>query len=344
MTQPVDDNTPAVTDEPPPRPVWASKAPDSEWCPPAWDAVLRELVPGWPGLTSAPGSLDAETAQDRAGPWHVVAASRRGRLHAHRGEYREDAIAVRTFADGWCGAVADGAGSATWSRVGAAVATHTFCTRVATSSGAPAERATRAAHAVFDTLRALSERLDIAPRTLRTTLLAVAAIDTDILTLQVGDGGIVLVAHDGTISATQAGDAGEYSGDVMHFLPDDRTGERLADSLHVASATSVRAVLLATDGIEDPWYPLPRHAAMLVDSLERGVTDDVAAHVAAATSVQFAWRGRVIQHSAQDSATLAEWMTFEKRGENDDRSLLFARCSAANTTGAAPATTGDAPG
>ena len=173
-------------------------------------------------------------------------------------------------------------------------------------------------------MRALATRVDVPPRALRTTLLAVAIDGDELITVQVGDGGIVLVDTDGSIRAPQLGDSGEFSGDVTHFLPDDGTGERLAASLHVTRADGVRAVLLASDGIEDPWYPLPRHAPMLVQSLEHGVADTTAAAIAAATDVIVTSRGPVAEANVPVSA-LAEWMTFEKRGENDDRSLLFAR-------------------
>ncbi len=318
---------PAVTDESPPRASWSSRAPESVWCPAPWHALLHDLVPAWeaPGAGDSTGdSTDVVTGSLSAGAWSVIAASRRGRLHAHRGDHREDAIAMRRIESGWCGAVADGAGSAPWSRIGAAVATHTFCATFAARTGPSRPRATAAADATFATLRALAEAFGVPPRALRTTLLAVAVVGDEILTLQVGDGGIALIGHDGVAQLPQAGDSGEFSGEVTHFLPDDGSRERLVASLHVSAASAARAVILASDGIEDPWYPFARHAPLLVESIEHGVTDARAAAIHAANGVQFAWRGEV--RTAHDAATaLGDWMTFEKRGENDDRSLLFAR-------------------
>ncbi len=330
-----------AADEPPPRPTWANKAPESPWCPSEWLSHIETLAPGWKAPAwalaaangpSENGAPDAVGEQAAFGAWAVVAASRRGRLHAHRGEYREDAVAARTLPDGWCGAVADGAGSASWSRLGADIATHTFCGAFAETRGTPSERATMAARAVYATLRAVAEKLEILPRTLRTTMLAVAMVNDELLTLQVGDGGIVLYGADGRVTAPQAGHSGEFSGDVTLFLPDEGSGERLAASLHVAKASTVHAVLVASDGIEDPWYPLPKHAPAIRESLERGVSDALAATIESATSVQSTWRGPVVTAPSPIDA-LAGWMAFEKRGENDDRSLLYARVVHASGVG-----------
>lgn len=324
MTEPIEESVPPVVDEPPPRATWSSRPPDAAWCPPEWEPLLLTLVPEWRASALAGSDVDVVTATIQQGQWTVLAGSRRGRLHAHRGDHREDAIALRVTDHGWCGAVADGAGSAPWSRIGATVATHTFCAVFAAATGPSRARAATAADAVFDTLRALATAFDIPARALRTTLLAIAVTDHDVVTMQVGDGGIVLVDADGTASSPHLGDSGEFSGEVTHFLPDDGSRERLQASLHVVPRTQVHAVLLASDGIEDPWYPLPRHAPLLITTLTDGVNDDRATEVLAANGVAFSWRGPVCL--ADDPSTaLGHWLSFEKRGENDDRSLLFAR-------------------
>ncbi len=54
-----------------------------------------------------------------AGGWFLLGASRRGKLHAHEGAYREDEFAF-AVANGWnFAAIADGAGSRPMARVGA---------------------------------------------------------------------------------------------------------------------------------------------------------------------------------------------------------------------------------
>lgn len=315
--------------EPPPRPVWATIAPTAPWCPAEWDAVLARVVPSWATRESrsAPSGRDVPDAigvEQRDAAWALVGAARRGRLHAHRGEFREDAIDARGFDLGWCGAVGDGAGSAAWSRIGSTVATHTFCTVAAATIGPAEERARTASRAVFETLRALAAALEIAPRLLRTTLLAVVYTADHIACVQVGDGGIALIRTDGTVLSPQSGDAGEFSGDVTLFLPDDGSDARMISSVQSLAAESIRGVLLATDGIEDPFYPLHRHAGAVAQMIEHGVDDVLASEVAAASSVRVEFRGPVLDASDRVRALL-EWMAFEKRGENDDRALLYAR-------------------
>ncbi len=320
MTAPPDDTTPSLIDEPPPRAVWGTRIPDVAWCPPEWASFLPDV-----DVRDAIDAPEVAHRSLRQGPWALIAASRRGRLHAHRGDHREDAIAMHEHATGWCGAVADGAGSAPWSRLGAAIATQTFCAAFVAATGPLGPRATAAARVSHDALRQFAQQSDIPLRALRTTLLAAAVDGNQLATLQVGDGGIVVVGRDNTVTLPQAGDAGEFSGEVHHFLPDDGSLERLVASMQIMSLASVRAVLLVSDGIEDPWYPLARHAPLLVESLEHGLTDERAAAIAVANGVQHAWRGTVAT-APDPAAALGEWMTFEKRGENDDRSVLFARC------------------
>ena len=88
------------------------------------------------------------------------------------------------FEHGWCAAVADGAGSATYSRLGAAIATHvaTHAVREALQHGradtaepALLGRALQAgATAANDALRTFATHCGLALRDLRTTLLVAA--------------------------------------------------------------------------------------------------------------------------------------------------------------------------
>jgi hypothetical protein len=136
--------------------------------------------------------------------------------------------------------------------------------------------------------------------------------------MQVGDGAMALQQHDGTLVHPHAAATGDFSGEVAHFLPDDGALEVLQQSIGTHAAAPVRRVLLASDGVEDPWYPFTRHAATLFDVLTRGV-DDAAV---VPTGLLSAWRDSVTQ-AADPVHALSEWLAFEKRGENDDRTLCL---------------------
>ena len=79
------------------------------------------------------------------------------------------------------------------------------------------------------------------------------------------------------------------------------------------------SIIIASDGVDDPWYPFARHAPTLVAQLRDGVRDDNAL----AAGVTQSMRGPVLGGNDPVHA-LMEWLAFEKRGENDDRTLFVA--------------------
>lgn len=315
--------------------MWTANVPPAPWCPDAWREALEAVAPGLftIGSASSHTAPDGVTASyhEAAGSrltgdgWSLVLASRRGRLHAHRGEHREDAGALLHFAAGWVAAVADGAGSAPWSRLGSAIATHvvTHALRDRLDHGkapaaqlAPALRdASLATHAA---MRRFADLVSIAPKELRTTLLAAVRHGDAIGVLQVGDGAMALRRTDGTLIHPHAAATGDFSGEVTHFLPDDGAVEQLIASAGVHDARQISAVLIASDGVEDPWYPFTRHATTLFDVLTRGASDAAVLP----TGLVPAWRDAVAD-AADPVHALAEWLAFEKRGENDDRTLCL---------------------
>jgi hypothetical protein len=320
-------DTPAV--DTPPRAVWTSTPPTTLWCPDEWREHLEAVAPG----LVVPVDVD-DTSSDAVGerlvaqPWHLLLASRRGRLHAHRGEHREDAGSITATPLGWCAAVADGAGSAPYSRLGAAIATQAFTRSVqAALSADTSESATtaqdtltsamqHAATASNAAMRDFAERTGLAHRDLRTTLLAAALHGDTLALMQVGDGAMALRHADGRMSHPHAAATGDYSGEVAHFLPDDGALEQLQQSLVVQQRADCVGLVLATDGVEDPWYPFTRHAGTLFSQLASGSNEaDVLP-----TGLTSAWQDRVL-HASDPVQALTAWLGFEKRGENDDRTL-----------------------
>jgi len=319
-------DVPAPSDFAPPRATWSVKAPDSPWCPEHWLGHLALVAPGLRPPEGIDEPIEATGARVSSGRWTLLLASRRGRLHAHRGEHREDAGALLSFAHGWCAAVGDGAGSATWSRLGSAIATHvvTHALRDALKHGAASADALpaamqQAATAGNAAMRRFAGLAEIALRDLRTTLLVVAVHGGAMASMQVGDGAIAFVLNGNGAHLPHLGDSGEFSGEVTHFLPDDGAIERLLASIVVRDAAAGLAVVAASDGVDDPWYPFARHTPALFAQLRDGVTDDNAN----AAGVVQPWRGPVLGAADPVHATM-EWLAFEKRGENDDRTLFVA--------------------
>jgi hypothetical protein len=319
--------------EAPPRAVWALHAPEAPWCPDEWSAWLDEAAPGLRGrhdATAERHGSDAAPAEAvgtalRADGWSLVLASRRGRVHAHRGEHREDAGALLRFSGGFVAAVADGAGSAPWSRLGSAIAvdviTHALRDALhhgqAPAAALPAALTSAAANA-HEAMRRFAERAALPPKALRCTLLVVTVHAGQIGVLQVGDGAMALKRRDGTLVHPHAAATGDFSGEVAHFLPDDGALEVLQQSAAVYHAADIEAALLATDGVEDPWYPFTRHAGTLFDVLMRGSENAAVLP----TGLALSWTDSVT-NAADPVHALAEWLAFEKRGENDDRTLCL---------------------
>lgn len=307
--------------------MWTSAPPTTAWCPDEWREHLEAVAPGLVVPTSDQDS-DAIGEQLAADQWQLLLVSRRGRVHAHRGEHREDAGSITATPHGWCAAVADGAGSAPYSRLGAAIATQVFThsmqaalgpdtsTSAATANDILANAMQHAATASNAAMRDFAERTGLAHRDLRTTLLA-ATLHSDTLALmQVGDGAMSLRHADGRMSHPHTAATGDYSGEVAYFLPDDGALEQLQQSLVLQPRADCVGLVLATDGVEDPWYPFTRHAGTLFSQLARGSSDADALP----TGLTSAWHEPVL--SAPDRVqALTAWLGFEKRGENDDRTL-----------------------
>lgn len=322
--------SPAV-EEPIVAATWQNLPPRDAWCPPE---VLAH-APGW--VAHVPTADVHVFAEDVAPGWRAVAASVRGRSHAHRGDHREDAFAVRRHDGLVVLCAADGAGSAALSRVGAEIACRETADRVVAKLGP--ERAylrerqrDELAHAVghaiglsvWETCRLLHDLAaasGTSPSAFRCTLLVAAWYASDaseiVVTSQVGDGAIVAWRRDGTSMRLGDADSGDFAGEVRTFVPDAQAPER-ASHVRVSDATALEALALLTDGVDDPWHPIEAHAPALLAQWRDGAVAEV-------PKVTQTFRGPVLG-TADAGPALATWLGFEKRGENDDRTaVLFAR-------------------
>jgi hypothetical protein len=114
-------------------------------------------------------------------------------------------------------------------------------------------------------------------------------------------------------------DGGEFSGDVTCFVPDACADARGAE-VHHAALADVTDVLVASDGVEDPFYPIARTGAALFGQLRDGTGAPLADFQRQPTVGPAVGPDAPAADAA--AARLAEWLTFEKRGENDDRTAV----------------------
>ena len=255
-----------------------------------------------------------------------VAASRRGRRHAHKGAYRDDAAAVRYCEDtGWhVAAVADGAGSATLSRQGAEIAVTTMTQllpeRLASLPESDFElrnvelceclisTATEASRKIEEDAMFSSHRVEDF-----STTLIVSAVKRDgdqwlCVSFSIGDGGCVIWdAETLQVIPMSLADSGEFAGETR-FLDSKVLGDtdKCLDRLFVRRIDSFTALFLMSDGVSDPWFETE---AALQDSEKWAVF----------------WSEQMEAIFASDATGISEgllkWLDFFIAGEHDDRTI-----------------------
>jgi len=332
-----------------PKPAeWKTQPAIEDWCPPAIGAQYPEL---------RNHHYQDNYAMERVlrNSWRVAGATRRGRLHAHQGTHREDAVGFTSGVNFTVLTVADGAGSSKLSRLGSQVAVNTvlgYLTHhlplvkpptgspgkvdavsgtVATPSApidAPTNELVAAlrsllSNAVIASCLALQElavRANASPKDFRCTLLSVLHYQEErrewLLANQVGDGAICLLLKNKSIQRCCAADSGEFSGEVSCFVPDECAKSKALDIHLCSTVDQVDTVMLCSDGVEDPFYPMERRAVEIFRQLHSGVREKLPDFMYQATQGPILGPGPV-------GGGLAQWLGFEKRGENDDRSLLL---------------------
>lgn len=271
----------------------------------------------------------------------MVAASKRGRSHAHAGLFRDDDFRLAHDPEsGWSVlAVADGAGSSRYSRRGALLATRTVVEALGEAVNGPdGQRLAHAAaelgddpasrgrlsrevygtlgQAVWRAMKAIEDeaaRKGAAPKDFATTLLVAlhrpVARGHFVATFWCGDGAIGLYsASDAERPLRLMGeaDSGDFAGQTR-FL--DRallsSNEEINRRLRVAVVPDLTALVLMTDGVSDPKF-----------DTERNLADP-------------AWWARLWGElepclAAEGAeARLLEWLDFWSQGNHDDRTIAL---------------------
>lgn len=273
-----------------------------------------------------------------------LGGSRRGRSHARSGSCRDDDFAIASDPAGWqILAVADGAGSARYSRWGSKLAVTTVRTMLPellneflTDDLDSLLEARRARHPDADSeiRRRLYQTLATAAfaaareiehdardrgfpaEDLSTTLLIAVARQSAhgwfIAGFSVGDGGgAVLDLDDGSVTPLIRPDSGEFAGQTRFLQRSEFSGgfTDVVDRLFFTVRDRFTAVILLTDGITDPVFP---SEARLVDPA-RWVAfwTDLTAAVDLAPG-----NGQLYEQ-------LATWLDFFSPGEHDDRTIAL---------------------
>lgn len=220
-------------------------------------------------------------------PVRIAAASRRGRSHEHSGSFRDDDFFIHADpASGWSTViVADGAGSARFSRRGSEIATSEFgaLIRTATTGDRGTELTNQlerwdesneaqksiSAHfqklfqdasvAAIKKIDAEAQSIPTSAKDYSTTLLVAVTkrikTRTFIVAFWVGDGVIAAYGPSGKVRVMGQPDSGEHAGQTV-FL-DARVvmdGPSFFKRITMGFFSDITSVLLMTDGVSDPKF------------------------------------------------------------------------------------------
>lgn len=245
--------------------------------------------------------------------WRLIGASRRGKMHAHKGIFREDSFALGEMGGWHLIVVADGGGSNAYSRVGAKVAAavgiQTLKEVIEHESPTPPadlrEVCQRAlASAITDAwqaLKAKAEEMQVAFADLGTTFLAVMYQPAENLVgvAQIGDGVLAAETEDGDTVVLAEPDVGATAS-VTWFLTSKHWKEWQARVRVMRVDGKLRLLTAMSDGVADDFIPYDQHLSVLFDNIKQ----------------------KVLAESQPEDALLA-FLNYEKRGSFDDRTLTL---------------------
>lgn len=276
---------------------------------------------------------------------HMVAASRRGRSHAHEGTNRDDDFALMSLGKGnWqIAAVADGAGSSKFSRrASQIVVNHSLLQlpsllaenvddllEVVSGDVNKWDASTHKkfhdamykslAGAAFASVKRLEEEFKASEskqRDFYTTLLIVVAKKKDdgwiIGSFSIGDGGIGIYSKDREeVIRMSHADGGTFAGETYFLTKDEMSKPETYKRVKYKFVRDFTAIVAMTDGITDPFFPADNDL------------EDAARWHKFWDSINAECNLNLENKDVDEE--LLKWMDFYMQGQNDDRTLAILR-------------------
>lgn len=282
-------------------------------------------------------------ANEKGAQKDIVAASKRGRSHANEGKPRDDDFKLFYNSDnGWYViAVADGAGSAKYSRKGSAVACETsveYCKQAletpeelenaiislnSATTCAPNKIISdllyrvvgNAAHKAYRAILKTASTNGDKPKDYSTTLLLTICKKFDfgwfIASFWVGDGAMCVYNKDQQyIKLLGTPDGGEYAGQTRFLtMPEIFSSEALMSRLKYSIENDFTALLLMTDGISDPFFETDAN----LNKIEKW--NDLWDNIRSKVDLQ--------DDHSETKEQLLNWLDFWSKGNHDDRTIAI---------------------
>jgi len=268
----------------------------------------------------------------------LIAASRRGRSHEHAGRFREDDYRIALDAEnGWSLLiVADGAGSARFSREGSRLAVtiageHLLSSlrgdqgarlnavlanwdtepdaSAKTLGSAFQDRFHEAANRAIQAIEQEAATRSAQPRDYATTLLAAVVRRqgqaTFVASFWMGDGAIAAYGPRGRVRLMGRPDSGEFAGQTRFLDRAALADQGFARRIGLGCFQDLTAVLLMTDGVSDPRFETDSGLA------DPGRWDALWDELAP------------VLDAAEPDRALVDWLGFFSPGDHDDRTLAL---------------------
>ncbi len=309
----------------------------------------------WKNEPSDPAGLyckpDDALSAGQLGDRSFVVASKRGRSHAHVGKYRDDDFAYAHFEEcGWSAvAVADGAGSAKYSRKGSAMACEgvisffrnklndsfsaefdTIINQYYAGSNEAAKTAlnstitemmSKAAWGIYQELSTFAKENELEVKDLHTTLIFTLfkkfAFGYVLLSFGVGDCPIALVNKEMTeVTLMNWLDVGEYGGGTRFItMPEVFTSEKFYTRFRFRIVPDFSYLFMMTDGVYDAKFVVEAN----LEKIEywQQFLADLAGNNDELTAVVFDAGNKEIGQQ------LTAWLDFWSPGNHDDRTLAI---------------------
>lgn len=292
---------------------------------------------------------DTDAAALSDSQFTILAASKRGRSHAHVGSFRDDDFRIAQVPGTDCNwqlaVLADGAGSARYSRQGAAIICEQAIARVTASlqgtrvddavlayhragadagndaatalravlSGVVGNAAYYAAKGIMDECAAVKETLDAVPKDYASTaLIAICKrYPFGILCAAywVGDGAIGVYSDRDGITLLGDVDSGEFSGQTRFLEAAEVAQEALLRRTRFALVPHMTALVLMTDGVSDPRFETEARLARPADWHALWNELDRTLHIG--------------DEQPGKEQLLLDWLDFWSPGNHDDRTIAL---------------------